>query len=171
MASTMQREALFTRIDDCLRRQIDAGQQLSKQLQLEALALDARDAVSIEAVLAPKQNALQAFGALDQERERLLSEAGCTDLAHAEPWLASADTPQTSATLAHWRQLIALAAECSRQNQINGQLIQASLRHTRQVIELLSGRPPEETAPYGPTQPRQNAASSSHSPGHSLGKA
>lgn len=163
----MQNEAAFARIDDCLRRQIEAARRLIEQLRLEAAALSAGDAAGVEAVLAPKQAALQVFEALDRERECLLYEAGCGDTSKTEDWLAAANPRQTGGALTHWRQLLELAGECGRQNQINGQLIQGGLRHTRQVLELLSGRPPEEAAPYGPPQTRSGAAS----PGHSLGKA
>lgn len=163
----MQHQAALARLSDCLVRQIEAGRILAERLGLEAAALAAGDALAVEQALAPKLAALQTFDTLDRERERLLAEAGCDDLAQTGQWLAAADPRQSSGALAHWQQLLDLAAECSRQNQVNGQIIQAGLRHTRQVLELLSGRPPEETAPYGPPQARPSAAS----PGHSLGKA
>jgi len=40
-------------------------------------------------------------------------------------------------------QLQTMAAECARQNEINGGMVEASLRHTQHVLAILQGQPPE----------------------------
>lgn len=163
-----QAQIALGRLDDCLVRQIEAGRRLLEQLHLETAALQAGDAARVEQVLAPKQAALEDFAALDGERERLLREAGCgKDPEEVEGWIARGDPQRRPSMTSNWRRLLALAAECRQQNQVNGALIQAGLRHLRQVMDLLSGRPPGETAPYAPPQARRPEAAA----GHSLGKA
>lgn len=157
--------ARFSALDDCLRRQILAGERLLETLRTETEALRKGAAADVEAVLPPKQAALDAFQALDTEREHLLKESGWTaDQGTPAEWLSRQDHPARDAALASWRRLLELAAECGRQNLVNGALIQAGLRHSRQLIELLSGRLPEESPAYGPAGARATS-------GHSLGKA
>jgi flagellar biosynthesis/type III secretory pathway chaperone len=152
-------------LDDCLQRQILAGERLIEAMRAETEALRTGSAADIEAALGPKQDALEAFRSLDTEREQLLASGGWkADRETPEDWISSQDHPIRDAALARWRRLLEIAGECGRQNLINGALIQAGLRHSRQLLDLLSGRPPEESAAYGPAPKR--AAS-----GHSLGKA
>jgi len=40
-------------------------------------------------------------------------------------------------------QLQTVAAECVRQNEINGGMVEASLRHTQHVLAILKGQSPE----------------------------
>ena len=156
---------MLVALDDCLRRQILAGERLVDALRAETDVLRAGTAADIEAALLPNQAALDVFTGLDAEREQLLA-AGGWNAAQETPaeWIARQDHPARDTALAAWQRLLTLAAECGRHNLINGALIQAGLRHSRQVLELLSGRPPEDTPAYGPPTPRTT-------PGHSLGKA
>lgn len=157
--------ARFSALDDCLRRQVLAGERLIEAMRAETDALRKGAAADIEAALVPKQAALDEFQALDVEREQLLADSGWT-AEHGSPaeWMSGLEHPARDAALASWRRLLEIAAECGRYNLINGALIQAGLRHSRQLLELLSGRQPEETPAYGPASAR--AASS-----YSLGKA
>lgn len=158
----------FTCLDDCMARQLEAGGHLLEQLRQETAALQSGDPGRVELTQGPKQSALAAFAALDSERERLLREAGVGDTsADIEAWLSQADPRRDGSALARWRRLLALARECRQQNQVNGALIQAGLRHARQVFALLGGQAPDEIAPYAPPQGRKPEAPG----GHSLGKA
>jgi len=159
--------SLIGRFEDCVARQIEAGMQLLGELRLEAAALQSGGATELEQRLGPKHAALAAFAALDREREELMQAAGCgRDPDAIESWLATGAGPR-AAVLSGWRRLLGLAAECRHQNQVNGALIQAGLRQSRQVLTLLSGRTPEEVLPYGPPQARRPEPAA----GHSLGKA
>jgi flagellar biosynthesis/type III secretory pathway chaperone len=40
-------------------------------------------------------------------------------------------------------QLRTLAAECARQNEVNGGMVEAGLRHTQHVLAILHGQSPE----------------------------
>ena len=85
-------------------------------LQREHAALLAGDLEQIEAVVQAKQ---AAIGKL---------ETVTRDVAQAAPGSE------------HRRQLEALAVECRRQNEINGGMVEASLRHTQRVLTLLRGQ-------------------------------
>jgi flagellar biosynthesis/type III secretory pathway chaperone len=153
-------------LDDCLQRQIVAGERLIETLRAETEALRSGAAADIEAALAPKQDALGAFTALDTEREQVLAASGWSaERETPAEWIERQDHPDRDTVLARWQRLLAIAEDCGRRNLINGALIQAGLRHSRQLLDLLSGRPPEETtSSYGPAPTRAAA-------GHSLGKA
>ncbi len=150
--------------EDYLPRHIAKARELHEHLQAETAILRAGDAAGVEQLLPAKQAALLRFDELDREREQILQQAGCGKRPDAiRDWVAGSGEP----TAARWRELLALAMECRQQNQLNGALIQAGLRHSRQVLNLLSGRPVEENASYAPGQARNSAAT----PGYSLGKA
>lgn len=151
--------------NDYLERHLANARELREHLQAETAVLRAGDATGVEQLLAAKQAALLRFDALDREREQLLSQAGCGTRPEAiRDWVMGCG----EATALRWRGLLALAMECRQQNQLNGALIQAGLRHTRQVLNLLSGRPPEDSAAYAPAAAIKTSTAT---PGYSLGKA
>lgn len=157
----------LTPLNECLASQIEAAGRLLASLREEYAALGTNDAEALERALAPKQAALADLAELDRERERLARAAGIPD---SGPGPFAEPTPLQVEVQAGWRRLLELAAECRRQNQANGALIQAGLRHTRQIVALLGGRSPEETVaqPYGPGG---EISGSRAGAGHSLGKA
>jgi flagella synthesis protein FlgN len=153
-----------TRFTDYLDRHLANARELREHLQAETTVLRAGNAGGVEQLLAAKQAALLRFETLDREREQILAQAGCGTRPEAiRDWVMDCG----EAVAVRWRGLLALAMECRQQNQLNGALIQAGLRHTRQVLNLLSGRPPEENASYAPAPAVKSAAA----PGCSLGKA
>ena len=85
-------------------------------LQREHAALLAGDLEQIETVVQAKQTAIAQLEALAR------------DVAHATPGSE------------HRQQLEALTIECRRQNEINGGMVEASLRHTQRVLSILRGQ-------------------------------
>lgn len=85
-------------------------------LQREHAALLAGDLEQIEAIVQAKQAAIAQLEALTRE------------VAHA----------MSGGEQRH--QLEALAIECRRQNEINGGMVEASLRHTQRMLSILRGQ-------------------------------
>lgn len=103
--------------------QLDDLRQLLTALQREHAALLSGDAEAIEQSTCAKQLALARFQ-------------------HPAP-------ADSTAKVRGSQEFLALAGECRRLNEINGGMLAAGLRHTTQVLALLSGQA-LETNLYNP---------------------
>ncbi len=101
-------------------KQIVCTQALLTILQREHAALLSGDLEQIEQIVQEKRLAVAELESLGQ------------DLGHGRN-TAPAISPQ----------LQTIAAQCARQNQINGGMVEASLRHTQHVLAILHGQSPE----------------------------
>ncbi len=90
-------------------------------LRREHAALLAGVAETIQQIAAEKQ---QAVSVMESLSERLVRQPDAL----------------TTETRAHF---LAVAAECRRQNDINGSMVAASLRHLQQFIALMHGHNPQ----------------------------
>jgi flagellar biosynthesis/type III secretory pathway chaperone len=103
-----------------LDKQISCTQALLTSLQREHAALLSGDLEQIEQIVQEKRIAIAEIESFSRTL-RLDSHA-----VHAK-------NPH----------LQAIAAECARQNEINGGMVEASLRHTQHVLAILHGQSPE----------------------------
>lgn len=101
-------------------RQFASAQALLAVLQREYSALLAGDFAIIEQIVQEKRLAIAELEAIGQLQ--------ATEV-QAKPHMISG--------------LQALAAECARQNDINGGIVEASLRHTQHVLTILHGQSPD----------------------------
>ena len=102
---------------------IAQAEQLLTVLQREHQALVRGDLPAIEALVCEKQ---QAVLKLDAEANDLQRQPGAAPDTNPERTQRFAD----------------IAGECRRQNEINGGMVAASLRHVQQVLALLQGQTP-----------------------------
>lgn len=89
---------------------------------------------------------------LESQRENTLREAGfAAGREGVDAWLAANTTPSAPALLASpaipalWQQLINLAAEAKRENEINGKLIAALMQQNQQALGILLGQSADTT--------------------------
>lgn len=104
---------------------IAEAERLLAILQREHQALLHADLEQIEAIVREKQIAAQQFEAVT----RFLQGQSLADVT---------GSPERA------RRLAELAVACRRQNEINGAMVAAGLRHTQQVLSLLKGQTPGE---------------------------
>jgi flagellar biosynthesis/type III secretory pathway chaperone len=103
-----------------LDKQLACTQALLAVLRREHAALLSGDFEQIEQIVQEKRLAVAELESLGRIQP------------HAGPAVPATDS-----------QLKAVAAECVRQNEINGGIVEASLRHTQHVLAILHGQPPE----------------------------
>jgi flagellar biosynthesis/type III secretory pathway chaperone len=99
-------------------KQLTCTRALLAILQREHAALMSGDLEQIEQIVQEKRLAIAELESLGQGRGR-------------------------NAVLATSPQLQTIATECARQNEINGGMVEASLRHTQHVLAILQGQSPE----------------------------
>jgi flagellar biosynthesis/type III secretory pathway chaperone len=99
---------------------ISQAEHLLAILQREHAALVDGDLPAIERLAREKQDAVREMDAVARGLQQLA---------------AAADPERT-------QQFTTLASECRRQNEINGGMVAASLRHVQQLLAVLQGRTP-----------------------------
>jgi flagellar biosynthesis/type III secretory pathway chaperone len=102
-------------------KQLACARKLLGVLQREHAALLSGDLEQIEQIVQEKQLAVAELESLGRRED----EHGSNAVQTANP------------------QLQTIAAECARQNDINGGMVEASLRHTQNVLAILQGQSPE----------------------------
>jgi len=96
-----------------------------------------------EALLAILRREHDALLNGDLDAVELLTREKQTALAEFEPLLRTLPATAGQTPAERVQRFSALAAECRRQNEINGGMIEASLRHTQSLLRLLRGQPPQ----------------------------
>jgi flagellar biosynthesis/type III secretory pathway chaperone len=99
-------------------KKLACAQALLVILQREHAALLSGDLEQIELIVQEKRLAVASLESLGQERDK--------------------DTVHTTNP-----QLQSIAADCVRLNEINGGMVEASLRHTQHVLAILKGQSQE----------------------------
>ncbi|MEW6353180.1 MAG: flagellar protein FlgN [Pseudomonadota bacterium] len=130
---------------DLLRREIQYVTRLADVLQREYQALQGRDAAQVEHCTAEKQNLCAHIEELGQQRTTLLSGMGYASSAAGVGAYLRTHAEENRL----WQELLHLTAQCRRQNQINGSLVNAGRSHTRRILSILRGQPSDGEL-YGP---------------------
>lgn len=139
------------RINDLLQQEIHISQQLLGILQSENLALSSNDHDALRQLIPNKQQAIDTLGSLAQQRQSLLKNAGFSeDKKGMEAFIKQCGHMSSGLLEQYWRQLSTAASGCQRQNEINGIIISASSRYTRNALSLLKGQRPGNELHYGP---------------------
>jgi flagellar biosynthesis/type III secretory pathway chaperone len=134
MASTAQIAGLMGRESTLLGA-------LAQLLARESAALKARDAAAVEAIAAEKHTLIRGLEALAGERGALLRAGGhAADARGYEALLAGVPGGEGRALQQQWATIKQTLTECHQQNQVNGLLLDASLRSTHQALSLLLGQ-------------------------------
>jgi len=100
------------------KNQLSCAQALLAVLQREHAALLSGDLEQIELIVQEKRLAVAELESFGRERDG-------------------------NGVQAISPQLQTIATECARQNEINGGMVEASLRHTQHVLAILQGQSPE----------------------------
>lgn len=113
-----------------------AARSLLEILQKEHQVLKSSDADALMAISEEKQQGVIQMHQCARQREQLVNRlpegnSGITRLFGTEPGSEAARL---------WRQLGEIGSKLQQQNQINGGIVALSQRHTRQALDILSGR-------------------------------
>jgi len=134
-----------TQIRELLQQEINLSTQLLENLQLENQALGNNDLESVEEIASVKQQAIATLELLGRQRESLLKNAGFSnDKIGMETFI------KQYLDLDHdWQQLMSTVSKCRRQNEINGIIINAASRNTRDALSILKGQQSNDKVRYG----------------------
>jgi flagellar biosynthesis/type III secretory pathway chaperone len=126
------------RLEDLLGREIEIAHSLAATLDAEKSALTGESAAAVEQTASEKISLFDAMEKLEQERRSLCENPGA---------------PGIAGTVAvRWHSLIALMAGCRAANEINGHIIRVRQHQTRQLIDIVRGKPAATTyTPQGKT--------------------
>lgn len=152
------------RLLDLLNREIAQASALLDALHDENDALQQRSAAAIESALERKTQRLSAFEKTEDERRRLLQTLDIGDDNDAVGKFLSSQAGPGVPLARRWTELLGIADECRRQNQVNGALVETQRRHVQRALDILRGAP--DSATYGPTGAADRSGGS-----HTLAKA
>lgn len=83
-----------------------------------------------------KSRIAASLGSLAEQRNKALAAAGlAADKTGMMDWLTS--QPKSAASRAEWDNLLELAAEARRLNELNGKLIATRMQHNQQALAVL----------------------------------
>ncbi|MES9903442.1 MAG: flagellar protein FlgN [Sedimenticola sp.] len=130
-----------TQINHLLRllsMELQCTENLSTVLKQEHLALTESDPDQIIAISERKKVLIEQMGRHLADRQGFLASLGLnSDRKSVDTLLGS--LPEAEAAYAVWRQLMEMAAQLNKSNQINGGIITLGSRHIRQTIDILTG--------------------------------
>ncbi len=123
-------------------------------LQEEFEALAKPDAAAIEEVVARKRALVATLDDKSKRHTAALQAAGYVDsMANMPEWLSHNDNTPDRRLPRLWQDFTAMLHNCQKQNQINGRVIDANRRRTRDALCILRGVEPEPVLydPHGST--------------------
>lgn len=155
MTSTQQQ----SRINELLQQEIRLSQQLLEILQSENQALQSNDHDAIQQLIPNKQQAIDSLESLVQQRQSLLKDAGFSaDKKGMDSFIRQCGGISRGLLEQYRHQLITVASSCQRQNEINGIIINASSRYTKNALSILKGQRPGNEVHYGPNGEKINSS-------------
>jgi flagellar biosynthesis/type III secretory pathway chaperone len=135
------------RVHELIQEEICLLDKLRDILQKEYKALNTNNDGSIRDLADHKQQIITSLETLNHQRESELEKAGYQGNKSGMKVFVK----QCSEHIARdWQQLITIISECSRQNEINGIIINATSRHTALALSLLKGQQGSDNHRYGP---------------------
>ncbi|MES9958616.1 MAG: flagellar protein FlgN [Sedimenticola sp.] len=154
MSLTADQQQTLTNL---LNAEVTTARQLKQLLEKEYEALTAGNPEQILAVTQEKDAALQQMLQHDRERNRFLGTLPVAAAAGELGKILDTLSPESAASSA-WHELQGLAEALHQQNTINGGMVAIGQRHTRQALDILSGRTHDGDT-YGPEGEQRQGAS------------
>jgi flagella synthesis protein FlgN len=131
--TVVQRTLLST-----IEAEVDTARSLLDALESELQALNARDASSLEKIIAEKDQLVSRLNQLGHQRDQLLSSLGyTTDRQGLDACIAHYDQQQSIGKT--WEELMSLVETCQRQNQVNSGIVQLNQQQVVQALQILRG--------------------------------
>lgn len=144
-------------IEHILTVELESAQKLDRILVKEHRALTNGDPEQILASADDKQKQMQETLKHLTERNRFLQTLNLSPgKAGIEKFLEALPADSSVGTL--WRQLEQLANTLREHNEVNGGIVSLAQRHTRQALDILSGKLYSSDT-YGPSGDRQSGPS------------
>jgi len=114
--------------------------QLRELLTAEHAALLKRDGVTLQGLSEKKQQLIGKLEAAAGQRARMLTERGLpTDGSGVTALLAQLEPGARGQAEAQWEAIRENLEACHKQNQVNGRLLESSLRTSHELLAILLG--------------------------------
>lgn len=138
----MNRQEHSRQLNELLQAEQRCLASLATSLRHERESLVSMDGAQLEASALAKYQQVQELDGLAVQRTALAGAAGFdTDSSGMEDYIRWVDGQGEPRSQTCWRQLLALLAQCQRQNQINGGAIELSRHRLQTALGLLRGQP------------------------------
>jgi flagellar biosynthesis/type III secretory pathway chaperone len=142
---------------DTLQRENEVVSRLHQLLKSEFDQLSRRDVDRIEETLEAKQTLMTELAQLSVSRCNILTNKGYSaDKAGHDAFMEALDGAAGELLRQSWETLQEALAACQQQNQVNGQVLEASRRSAEQALSVLLGGNDIQPSLYndkGATQP------------------
>jgi len=130
-------------IGTLLQKELSLTTQLKSRLDDEYLAIEGRDTLKFEQVVAEKARLLELLSGLEQERVAIQEAAGFdAGQTGFTDCLCRYDPQRQLVPL--WQALQSHAGICRQLNRRNQQLVELCSRHVREALYLLRGEDPRQ---------------------------
>jgi flagella synthesis protein FlgN len=131
---------LETRLTELMRHEAEALAAFDVLLAQEHAAIKARDGAVLQGLADEKRALIERLELLATERSALLATYGLApDRAGFESLLGRLEGARRAAAEARWTAVREALFSCHKQNQVNGLLLEGSLRSAHQVLGILLG--------------------------------
>jgi flagella synthesis protein FlgN len=141
--------SLAAQVTALMTRELRALDALRDLLTAEKAAVEAKDGEALQKAATTKRSLIDQVESLTAERTRLLAGRGlAADRAGFDALLAQLDSRERPAAQALWASVLEGLQACQKQNQVNGLLLDASVRSTQETLAILLGHPARDTRTY-----------------------
>lgn len=130
---------LAAQVHDLMGREAQEIAALQELLEREYECARSRDGAALEAVTAAKRESIERLESCAREKGRLLAAHGLPGGASGFEQLLGRLGPQRQEAEARWATLKEQLQACHKRNQVNGLLLDASLRATHNALAVLLG--------------------------------
>jgi flagellar biosynthesis/type III secretory pathway chaperone len=137
---TEMADTLEQRLLDILKQEAGCAGELLDVLRGEQEALGNHDPEALEVVVAEKQALIGRLEALQTDRLALMEQGNYSRDSEGMAALVAAAPEKLAGDLTDvWQAFEEKLDLCQDQNQVNGQVLDATMRHTREALSLLLG--------------------------------
>jgi flagella synthesis protein FlgN len=141
-----------TNLAQCLEQTVAGLRCMKRVLEREEAALSGRDPKTLDQCTRDKEVLANGLNALGQQLENLPRSLGLPPGLKSVVRLLAAGTkldPAYEPLRGRWREIMALARHCRKQNEMNGAYIGLLSRHARRSLDILHDRVGQDIT-YGP---------------------
>lgn len=136
----ISREQCRTQLLATFQAELTCAARLQNLLAQETEALEARDSVAMECLIADKHTIMQDFERLETQRGEILKTAGFAD--HQIDLCISRCDRDGQLKLV-WQQLLDRVRDCQHSNRKIGATVEVSRRYVQQALGVLRGQSPQ----------------------------
>ncbi len=135
-------KAKFSRL---LARQLGLARELQDNVNAVSIAVTQTDYDDLDRLLAAKTDVLNRLDQHNNDLKKWLLVHGFKESAISEAIASLADDREL---VALWQEFKQVISDCQLQNGANGSIVRGRLKHTQQILNLLTGQSADAQAPY-----------------------